>query len=155
MGLLCILDIHVGLQSTADHSNLPDMGPIQCRTHDFLQDICDVDLQCMFLVSVHFHNTAVLLETRTESSAHPCQGITSEERASHNFIIETMLGLTDSSKINYFSSGIIQTFVQRGCHKNLEYPGQMPALSDRKPSDFPDWQSPPEKRRQKVKRDII
>lgn len=40
-----------------------------------------------------------------------------------------------------------QTFFQRECHKSLEYPGQMPALNDRKPSDFPDWQSPPEEKK--------
>lgn len=36
-----------------------------------------------------------------------------------------------------------QTFFQTECHKSPEYPGQMPALNDRKPFDFPDWQNPP------------
>lgn len=38
----------------------------------------------------------------------------------------------------------IQTFFLQGCHKSLECPGQKPALNDKKPSGFPDWQSPPE-----------
>ena len=38
----------------------------------------------------------------------------------------------------------MQTFVQIGFHKSLGYPVQMPALNDRKPSDFLDLQSPPE-----------
>lgn len=36
------------------------------------------------------------------------------------------------------------TFFQTKYHKNPEYPVQMPALNDRKPSDFLDWQNQPE-----------
>lgn len=43
----------------------------------------------------------------------------------------------------------MQTFFLQGCHKSPEYPGQKPALSDKKPSGFPDWQSPPEEKKKK------
>lgn len=44
----------------------------------------------------------------------------------------------------WFHEQTIQTFFLQGCHKSPEYLGQKPALSDKKPSGFPDWQSPPE-----------
>jgi len=39
-----------------------------------------------------------------------------------------------------------QTFFQRAGHISLGCPAQMPALNDKMPSDFPDWQNPPEKK---------
>lgn len=40
------------------------------------------------------------------------------------------------------------TFFQREYRKSLGYPVRMPALNDKKPSDFPDLQSPPEKEKE-------
>lgn len=86
MGQLCILDIPGGLQNIVDHSNLPDKGPIQCRTPDFWQGIYDGDLQYRFLVSVHFHNIVFLFETHTEFVFHPCKKI-NNKKAHYNFTI--------------------------------------------------------------------
>lgn len=72
-GPLCIPDTPVGLQSTVDHSSLPGMGPIQCRTPDSWRGIFCVDPLCTSLVFVHFHNIVFLLETRTDFADHPCQ----------------------------------------------------------------------------------
>lgn len=51
-----------------------------------------------------------------------------------------------------FLEPTIQTFFLQGCHKSPEYPGQKPALSDKKPSGFLDWQSPPEGKNKKKKK---
>lgn len=137
---LYTLDIPGGPQNIVGHNNLPDTDPIRCKTPDFWQDIYDGDLQYMFLLSVHFRSTVFLSETHIEYADHPCQ----EKGEKINilvFILFVKIVVNLVIVIQYYT---IQTFVQRECHKSPEYPGQMPASNDRKPFDFPDWQSPPE-----------